>query len=337
MLALVLLVGAALTIWPLIAPLVLAAWAAHLSRPLFRRLRDALGGRERAAALLTAILVVVAIAPLVLAIVMLIPMAKSLISQLREASGGGVLEALVSKGGAEPTTPVESGKGLIALAREYGADASKALAAVAGASFEIIIGGFVFFATFYAFLVQGDRWWGWTRRHAWIEPPLIDRLADAFHQAGRGLIVGTGLTAVVQGSLATVLFIAFGVPRALLLGMLATVAALIPMAGPMVVWIPVCAGLALTGQIGKAVGLAALSAGIVGTIDNIIRPWLSRRFNVGMPTTVVLVGMLGGVMVMGGWGLFLGPLALRLAGEMLHVCRERRVFDRRAPARVLLQ
>ena len=327
-LALLLMTGAVLTLWPFVAPLVLAAWAAHLSRPLFRRLREFLGGRERAAGLLTAMFVVIALAPLALAIMTLIPAAKSLLEQLRTASGGkGVLEALVSNGGPGGGA-VDSGKGVISLAKEYGAGASKALALVAGASIEAIIGAFVFFAVFYGLLVDGDKWWSWTRQHAPVEQGVLDRLAHAFHEAGRGLIVGTGLTAVIQGALATILYAAFGVPRAFLLGMLSVIGALIPMTGPMIVWVPVCLGLAFTGHVGKAIVLGALCAGVVGTVDNVVRPWLSRRFEVGMPATIVLVAMLGGVVVFGGWGLFLGPLVLRLAAEMLRVCRERRLFGR---------
>lgn len=330
LLTLVASIGAAFTLWPFVAPLVLAAWAAQLSRSLFLRLRRALGGRERAAGLLTAILVLIALAPLALAIVTLIPAAQSLLEQLRAASGGkGVLEALVSNGGPQGSA-VEGGRGVIALAKEYGAGASKAVALIAGASIEAILGAFVFFAVFYALLMDGDKWWGWARLHAPVEPSVTDRLAHAFHEAGRGLIVGTGLTAVLQGVLATGLYAAFGVPRAFLLGMLSIIAALIPMTGPMIVWVPVCAGLALTGYVGKALGLAALCAGVVGTVDNVVRPWLSRRFNVGMPTTLVLVAMLGGIVVFGGWGLFLGPLVIRLAGEMLRTCRERRLFGRAA-------
>lgn len=40
------------------------------------------------------------------------------------------------------------------------------------------------------------------------------------------------------------------------------------------------------------------------------------------------VSMLGGIVVLGGWGLVLGPLIVRLSGEILDVCRERRVFGR---------
>lgn len=312
--------GAAMTIWPFITPLVLAAWAAHLSRPLFRRVRVVFGGRERAAGLLTALLVVVAIAPLALAIMTLIPAAQSLLEQLRGASGGrDILATLVSGGGPHGPLTLESS---IQLAKEYGASASRALAIVAKASLSAVVGAFVFFTVFYSLLVDGARWYAWLRTNAPIAPASTDRLTGAFYDAGRGLIVGTGLTALIQGGLATILFVAFDIPRALLLGMLSIVAALIPMAGPMLVWVPVSLGLALTGHLGKAALLAALCAAFVGTIDNVIRPWLSRRFKVGLPSTVVLVAMLGGVIVFGGWGLFLGPLVVRLAGETLELSRQ---------------
>ena len=316
-------VAATLTFWPYVAPLVLALWAAHLARPLFVRLRGWLHGRERAAGLLTGLFVLVVTAPIAIAIAALVPAGKSLLTQLRGASGGkGVLEALVSNGASGG-----GGQGVVAVAKEYGASASKVLLVLGNATVETILGAFVFFAVFHALLVEGPRWWGWCREHAPLGGATLDRLAEAFHQSGRGLIVGTGLTALVQGVLATILYAAFGVPRALLLGLLSVIGALIPMTGPMIVWVPVALGLAATGHVGKAIALAVLCAGVVGTIDNVLRPWLSRRFAIGLPTAIVLVAMLGGIVVFGGWGLLLGPLFVRLASETLEICREQRVFS----------
>lgn len=319
-LALVLVIGAAVTFAPFVAPIVLAAWAAHLARRPFASLSRTLRGPNRAAGVLTAGIVFASVIPLALAAIAIVPATRSLVDQLRAATGGkGALAALVSNGGGD-------GKSLVDLAKEYGAGASRFLAAASAATIAALLGAFVFLALFYAFLVEGRRWWQWVREHAFAEPTALDRLAGAFQQTGRGLIVGTGLTALIQGGLATILYAAFGVPRAILFGMLSVLAALIPMTGPMIVWVPVCAGLALTGHVGRAIGLAVLCAGVVGTVDNVVRPWLSQRFAVGMPAVVVLVSMLGGIVVVGGWGIFLGPLVVRLAGETLSVCKERRVF-----------
>jgi predicted PurR-regulated permease PerM len=321
--AVLLVTATAITLFPYLAALVLALWAAHLARPLYDRFRRLLHGRERGASLVTGLLVLVASAPIALMVVALVPAGRSLFAQLRGANGGkGVLQALVSNGAAGGA----EGKGLIALAKDYGAGASKALALIANVSIDALLAAFVFFSIFHALLVDGGKWWGWIRERAPLGPPVLDRLGAAFHQAGRGLIVGTGLTALIQGALATVIYAAFGVPRALLLGLLSVIGALIPMTGPMIVWVPVAAGLAFSGETGKAIGVAVLCAAVVGTVDNVLRPWLSKRFQVGLPTAVVLVGMLGGLVVFGGWGILLGPLFVRLAGEILEICRERRAF-----------
>ncbi len=316
------------TLWPFATAIVLGAWSAHLTRPLFRRLGRALRGRQRAAAVLTALLVLAVAAPFALAVTTLLPAARSLLEEVRGASGGrGVLAAIVTNGSPSPTT----GPGLVALAKEYGAGASKAITLVATASIEAIVGIFVFFVSFFAMLVDGERGYAWLERTAPLEPTVLRRLTDAFYQAGRGLLVGNGVTALAQGAVATVTYIALGVPRAPLLGLLSVAGALIPVTGPAIVWIPVAAGLALTGQPVKAGILVAIGLGVVGTIDNLIRPWIAKRAKVGLSTAVVLVSIFGGIAVFGAWGLLLGPLFVRMAVEALAILRERTVF-RTAPS-----
>lgn len=310
---------------PLAAPIVLGAWAAHLSRPLFLRLSRAFKGRDKAAGLLTGVLVVLMITPLVVGVTTLVPAARALFEQLRSAQGGrGVLSALVSGGGA-PSQKLD----VVGLAKQYGAGASKAFGIVASASADVIIGAFVFLATFFALLVEGERTYAWFESRAPLEPSVFRRMSNAFYQAGRGLLVGNGLTALVQGVLAGIIYAALGVPRAVLLGLLSVIGALIPVTGPALVWVPVAAGLALTGHPVKAVILCALGVVVVGTVDNVMRPWLSQRANVGLSTTVVLVAIFGGMAAFGPWGLLLGPLVARLAVEALEIMRDCDLFARR--------
>lgn len=317
-----------LVFWPLVAPLVVGAWAAHLSRPLFAKLNRGLHGRSRAAAVLTAVLVVLLAAPVVLAVTTLVPAARALVEELKGAQGGkGALAALVTNGGG-------GGGGekldLLGLAKEHGASAGKAVSAIFVAGADVAVGVFVFLMTFFALLTSGDRAYQWVRERAPFEAPILKRFTDAFHQAGRGLLFGTGLTALVQGVICGVIYAALGVPRAVLLGLLSVIAALIPVTGPALVWIPVAAGLALTGHPGKAAILAGLGVVVVGTVDNLMRPWLSKRADIGLSTSLVLIGMFGGMAAFGTWGILLGPLVLRLFMEALDIAKEHRLFRRRA-------
>ena len=180
----VLLYGAFEVFRPFAASIILGAWAAHLSRPLFFRTSRALGGREKAAALLTLALLVLLAAPFVLAITTLVPATRALLEELRGASGGrDILSALVS-GDAKAGGRLD----FVGLAKEYGASASKALALIAGTSADVLIGAFVCFATFYALLVSGERAYAWVEERGPFRPEITKRMANAFYEAGRGLL-----------------------------------------------------------------------------------------------------------------------------------------------------
>jgi predicted PurR-regulated permease PerM len=321
----VLLYGSYEVFRPFAASIILGAWAAHLSRPLFFRASRALGGRQWAAALLTVALLVLLVAPFVLAVTTLVPAARALFQELKGASGGrDILSALVS-GDAHAAGKLD----FVGLAKQYGAGASRALGMLASASADFLVGGFVCFATFYAVLVSGERAYAWIEERGPFRPEVTKRMSNAFYEAGRGLLVGTGLTALVQGVLCGIIYAALGVPRAVLLGLLSVVGALIPITGPALVWLPVAAGLALTGHPGKAAILVAVALVVVGTVDNVMRPWLSKRAHVGLSTTVVLIAIFGGMVTFGPWGLLLGPLVVRLAKEALEIARDNDLFARR--------
>jgi predicted PurR-regulated permease PerM len=64
-----------------------------------------------------------------------------------------------------------------------------------------------------------------------------------------------------------------------------------------------------------------------------MRPWLSKRADVGLSTTVVLLAIFGGMAAFGAWGLLLGPLVVRLAKEALEIARDRDTFVRRTSRR----
>ncbi len=321
-------VAAFLVLWPLATPLILGAWAAHLARPLFLRLNRFLHGRERAAAVLSVTLVLFLIVPFVLVTVTLLPALQSLVEELRHASGGRGVLATLAKGTGASTPPGDLDIG--GLVRQYGQQASAAMRAIATGSAQVLIGVVVFIATFFALLVDSEKASAWLEHHAPLDRAIVARFKGAFYEAGQGLLVGTGITALAQGAIATVIYVALGIPRALLLGMLSMIAALIPVVGPTIVWIPVAAGLAFSGEPVKAIILAALGVLVIGSVDNLVRPWLSKRAHVGLSTTLVLIAMFGGAALFGAWGLLLGPLVVRLAVEALEIARERNVFGRRA-------
>jgi len=138
----------------------------------------------------------------------------------------------------------------------------------------------------------------------------------------RALVYGTGVTALVQGALVGMGFAAVGLPSPVVFGVLAALAALIPVAGTPVIWAPAVVALAAQDRWTAALILLAWG-GFVTTIDNFLRPWLvSGRAEIGAVT--VFIGVLGGLAAFGPIGLVLGPLVLTLAIALVRFALEAR-------------
>jgi predicted PurR-regulated permease PerM len=313
--------GSVVALAPLWAPLVLAIWTADLARPVHARLARMLAGRSRAGAVVTLVLVLLVVVPAVLLIVSLATSVAHLVSQLRSSQDKPEALSAILKDGSGLSLEALNGSQVAKLAERFGSGAWKALAVVASAAGGIVLGLFIYAVSVYSVLVDGDRAMAWVEKHAPLSPADLRRLASAFRETGRGLIIGVGLTAVAQGAAATIGYFALRVPQAALLGALTTVAAFIPSGGAGLVWLPVTAALALFGRPGAAIAMLVIGV-VISTADNFLRPVLSRYGELSLPTYILLIAMLGGIAAFGTWGLFLGPLLVRLSIEGLSLLRE---------------
>jgi len=304
--------AAAVVLVPLWVPLVLAAWTADLLHPAVRRLERALGGRRTAAATVVVLLVLGALLPIGGVVAALVSGVRELLDQVRAAleGSGSLSSALLGTGDAYRGAPSWAD-----LATRYGASAWRALSTIARASASAAIGLLVFVAALYTFTVDGERAYAWIESHAPIPRDALARLAGAFRETGRGLIVAGGGTALVQGAIATIAYVAIGIPRALLLGPLTALCAIVPVVGTGLVWVPLAIELVATGEYWRAVVVLAVGAGVHSLIDNFVRPALARYGRLTLPTFLVLVSMLGGIAVFGAAGALLGPLLVRLCVE----------------------
>jgi predicted PurR-regulated permease PerM len=327
---LILLAVAALAIFvPMWAPLVLAAWFAHFTRPLLQKIcQKRLAKRRRAAGLMVLIAVLILLAPLVLIGISLASSAVELVHNLSQSKGGAAaLKSIVASDGnnIDLTATLRAPDKLIDLAKQHGTRAWTMLNTLAGMTARVLIAFFVFLLGAYFFLVEGESSYRWCRQHSPVRPELFDRFANAFNETGRGLLVGVVLTGALQSVIATITYLILGVPSALVLGLITFFASLIPSIGTGLVWVPVAAGLALSGKTTAAIILVVIGVFVISLIDNFLRPVFARWGNLDLPSFVVLVTMFGGLALFGAWGLVLGPLLVRLFVEALRIGREERL------------
>lgn len=310
--------------WPLWPALVLAAWTASLMRPLVDRLEKRLGGRRFPAAILTSTVGLVAAVPVVLLGVGVVIGARDLVATVASsASASGALEEIASgTGGGQSFTIPRTAGDLVSLGKQYGGEAFTLLSNVAGAAAQALLMLVVYFAGTFVFMREGPEDWRWIVRHAPLTQRHLERFAAAFEETGRGLLIGVGLTCAAQGGVAMIAYFALGVPQAWVLGPLTGIAAVVPVIGSAVVWLPIAVGLLLTEHPVKAAILAVIGIGVIGTIDNLLRPVFARIGSLRMPMLVLFVSAFGGLLVMGAWGAVLGPLIVRLLIEALVMERD---------------
>jgi predicted PurR-regulated permease PerM len=261
--------------------------------------------------------------PLVALIIAITSALGELAAQVR-----GVLEGQGSLAGAllgaDVTTAHPSAPDWAGLAGRYGESAWRALSLIARASATAVLAALVFVAALYTFAVDGVRAYDWLEAHAPIPRQSLARLAGAFCETGRGLIIAGGGTALVQGALATAAYVAIGLPRALVLGPLTALSALVPVVGTGLVWVPLAVELGATGQYWRAGAVGAVGAGVLSLVDNFVRPMFARHGHLELPTFVIFISMLGGVATFGATGALLGPLVVRLCVEALEMVTEQR-------------
>jgi predicted PurR-regulated permease PerM len=310
--------------WPLWPAIVLAAWTAVLAAPMLAYFERGREGRRHAAAALSLILFIVVLLPVVLIALGVVSGARDLAATIAASpSAKEALENILAGSDSTATTHLPRTLPEVAdLARQYGSQGFGVLSKIAGAATAVIIGLFIYFVGTFVFLVDGPAFGRWMERNSPLAPAHFRRMAAAFHETGRGLIVGIGLTALTQGVMATITYAALGIPRWWVLGAATGIAAILPLVGSALVWAPLALGLLLTGHPVKALILVVIGAGVISTVDNVLRPIYARMGSLRMPMLGLLVSIFGGVAVAGGWGVILGPLVVRMFMEALALRRE---------------
>ena len=145
----------------------------------------------------------------------------------------------------------------------------------------------------------------------------------------RGVVYGILGTALLQAIVTGIGLVIAGVPGAALLALLTFFVSVIPVVGTGLVWIPAALWLFHQGLTGWGIFMLAWGVG-VSNIDNFVKPWLISQGS-DMPFILIFFGVVGGALVFGFIGVFIGPTLLavgyRLVGEWISTQRAELVPD----------
>jgi predicted PurR-regulated permease PerM len=176
------------------------------------------------------------------------------------------------------------------------------------------------FGLFYLLLRPGDTWEA-ILPYIPFSAKNTEKLRQRFRDVTASTIIGTGVTAAIQGTLVGLGFFITGLPNAVFWGAVTMVFAILPVVGSGLVWGPGALALILDHRTGAGLLLALWGAVVVGNVDYVIRPMVFRRW-ANIHPLVTLVGALAGVPYFGILGLLIGPLALSYFFELMKMYRE---------------
>ena len=171
--------------------------------------------------------------------------------------------------------------------------------------------------TYYLFL-GGPKIMKELRRLSPLRTEHEEAMIRKFKDVAAVTLEGGLLTALIQGAAGGVIFLFFGIPSPLLWGAVMALLSLIPVVGTALVWGPIVIYFLLSGAVGKGLLLFALCAGLVGSIDNVVKPLFIQR-RTAIPTFWVFIGVLGGIGVFGFLGIVLGPLMVAVLFALIEI------------------
>jgi predicted PurR-regulated permease PerM len=174
--------------------------------------------------------------------------------------------------------------------------------------------------TIFYFLKDGEKW----RKTLLQLSPLsnIDdqKILHRLAQTINGVIKGYLLIAFIQGILMGIGLAIFHVPNPAIWAVIAGIASIIPPLGTAIVSVPAVIFLFVTGHTGSSIGLLIWATIIVGTGDNLLKPYIIGN-KIDIPPFLILFSVLGGISLLGPVGLLIGPLTVSLLYTLTEMYR----------------
>lgn len=316
--------------WPFLEPLVSAALMAIVFYPIHTRVQRSVRSEGGAAGLSLLLVLLALVTPAVLLAVTLTHEMGVLRAMLEERSQGTGAGAYLLQLGDQAVA--WAGQWVDVSNIDLRRQAAEKLQAASGALLQAAgqvagnVGGFfmsasvAFFTLFFMFR-DGDRFRELLVNGTPVDPAQMEQLLTGVAETIHASVYGVLAVSAAQGLLAGIAFWFLGVPAPALWGAVTAVFSLVPVVGSAAVWAPVALSLGFAGHWGKAAILVAWGAGVVGMVDNFLRPYIMSE-KVDMHPLLLFFALLGGVQSFGLTGLFAGPVILALTRTLVVLVRE---------------
>ena len=145
--------------------------------------------------------------------------------------------------------------------------------------------------------------------------PLKDNNVELIGSEIRTMVIsnaiGIPLIALIQGIVGLIGYLTIGVPEPFLWFVATSIAAMLPVVGAAVIYVPLSVMLLAQGHTGQGIAMAIWGFGFIGLVDNLFRFLLNKKLGDIHPL-ITIFGVLVGVQLFGFIGLIFGPLLISM-------------------------
>lgn len=315
---------------PFLGPVLIAVMLAIVFYPLHARIQLFSRRPSAAAALSTALVLLIVTIPVVLLGISVSGELRTVVQSLREQSWsqGGLspylaqwVENLLKR--LENHVNVSQLDPQAAMLR-WAEQASRYLLSIGAAVVTNLLSFFldsvvVFFSLFF-FFREGKSIRQGLSAMLPLYPDQTERLFTGISETMIANLYGGLAVGAAQGILTGLSFWVLGLPAPILWTLVTGLASLVPVVGSALVWGPASILLFLSGHWVKALILLVWGAAIVGQVDVLVRPYVVSA-RVKVHTLLVFFALLGGVEAFGIIGIFVGPVILSVTMAVLDMLK----------------
>lgn len=182
---------------------------------------------------------------------------------------------------------------------------------LAGGTFDAVIAIGIMYFMLYYMLIKKDSLNNLLRTYVPLDDENIRLIEKESDLSVRSNALGIPLVAIIQGIIALIGFLIFGVPDPFFWFAITAIGSMVPFIGSALGIIPVTLLMLANGQNWQAIAVFIYGIAIVGSTDNLVRLYILERLSSVHPL-ITLFGVIVGVQLFGFIGLIFGPLLISL-------------------------
>ena len=167
--------------------------------------------------------------------------------------------------------------------------------------------------------------------------PLKDGNVELIGREVRVMVVsntiGIPLIALIQGVIGLIGYLIIGINEPWLWFVATCIAAMMPVVGAALIYVPLTVSLFVSGETGKGIAMAVWGFGVIGLVDNLFRLLLNKRLGDIHPL-ITIFGVIVGIQLFGFIGLIFGPLLISMFLLLLRIYSSEFIVKKREMRRV---